>query len=40
MMVDEVLGHSRSVQAIPWEQRHQLHLPSQLWLLILGHSLL
>jgi hypothetical protein len=37
---NEVPGHSRSVQAIPREQRHQLlHLPDQLWSLILDHSL-
>jgi hypothetical protein len=37
---NEVLGHSRSIQAIPREQRHQLlHLPGQLWSLIPGHSL-
>jgi hypothetical protein len=37
---NEVPGHIRSVQAIPWEQHHQLlHLPGQLWSLILGHSL-
>jgi hypothetical protein len=41
MTADEIPDHSRSVQAIPREQRHQLlHLPDQLWPLILGHSLL
>jgi hypothetical protein len=39
-LANEVPGHNRSVQMIPWEQRHQLlHLPGQLWSLILGHSL-
>jgi hypothetical protein len=38
---NEVLGHSRPVQAIPREQRYQLlHLPGQLWSLIPGHPLL
>jgi hypothetical protein len=37
---NEVSGHSRSVQAVPREQRHQLlHLPGQLWSLIPGNSL-
>jgi hypothetical protein len=37
---NEARDHSRSVQAIPREQRHQLlHLPGQFWSLILGHPL-
>jgi hypothetical protein len=40
MLANEVFDHSRSVQAVPREQRHQLlHLPSQLWSLIPGYSL-
>jgi hypothetical protein len=39
MLANEVLGHSWSIQAIPWEHRHQLlHLPDQLWSLIPSHS--
>jgi hypothetical protein len=37
---DEVPSHSRSIKPIPREQRHQLlHLPSQLWSLVPGYSL-
>jgi hypothetical protein len=38
---NEVPGHSRPVQAIPRELRHQLlHLFGQFWSLILGHPLI
>jgi hypothetical protein len=37
----EIPSYSHSVKPIPWEQRHQLlHLPSQLWSLVLGYPLL
>jgi hypothetical protein len=40
-MADEVPSYSRSIKPIPQEQCHQLlHLPSQLWSLVLGYSLL